>query len=174
MRLVGTVRGFAVYDVLYFFGDDEKASWKSILVRTQPGQYREIWHYQLNEGEIWPSYLVKVGQETLFGLEDDCYKQDTIQQYYWFGADSPVRVDLNPIWEAAKKAVPKDTAVWGGYDGRVDFPAGRMQVGLITEPDWHCCNRGTVDVEFKLRSGNPVVTKTSFNPEAEFKWRGCR
>jgi hypothetical protein len=58
VRLVGTVRGFTIYDVLYFFGDDKAPDWKSILIRTRSGLYREIWHYQRTEGDIWPSFLV--------------------------------------------------------------------------------------------------------------------
>jgi hypothetical protein len=52
VRLVGKIRGYSIYDVLYFFDEEPLPRWKSILVRTQPNQYREIWHYQKNEGVI--------------------------------------------------------------------------------------------------------------------------
>src|SRR5207249_928577 len=58
VRRVGIIRGYVIY-VLYYFGRAQEPDWESILVRTQPGQYREIWHYQRNEGGIWPSFLVK-------------------------------------------------------------------------------------------------------------------
>jgi hypothetical protein len=116
----------------------------------------------------------KVGSETLLGLEDDCERQDIVQEYYWFGGDAPVRLDVNPIWEAAKRAVPEDTTVWKGYDGRVDLPAGRFRVGLISKPAWRCCTQGTVDVDFSLIGGEVSVTKTTLNNEAEFPWGGCR
>lgn len=170
VRLVGYIRGFAIYDVFYFFGEEPDPDWKSILVRTQPGKYREIWHYQRNEGGIWPSYLVKVGQETVLGHEDDCYKQDILQEYYWFGKGRPVRIDFSPIWKAAESVVPEGTTVWGGYDGRIDLPAGRIRVGLIREPNWRCCSQGIVEVKFELSNGQVVVKGTRLNPTAEFQW----
>jgi len=148
VRLIGNIGNFATYDVLCFFGDDDKPAWKSLLVRTE---------------------LVRLGSQTLLGLKDDCYRQDIIQQYFWFGSGFPVPVDLNPIWQAAQAAVPYKTAVWGGYD----FPAGRMQVGLITDPDWRCCSKGTVDVKFKFSAGRIRVTSATFNRDGEFTWRGC-
>jgi hypothetical protein len=175
VRLAGIVRGFAIYDVLYFFGEDKKAGWKSILIRTQPGQYREIFHYQRNEGGIWPSYLVKAGTETLLGLQDDCYKQQTIQEYYWFGGAAPARIDFKPIWKAAEAAAPKGTVAWTGYDGRIDLPAGQFRVGLIADPAWRCCTAGVVEVGFKLEGGRVVVTRARLDREAKFVWgAGCR
>ena len=174
VRLVGSIGTFSVYDVLYFFDDDPKPEWKSLLVRTELEAYREIWHYQSNEGEIYPSFLVHTGDQTLLGLKDDCYRQDIIEQYFSLGSEFPVRVDLNPIWMAAKAAVPCKTEIWKGYDGRIDFPAGRMQVGLVTEPDWRCCSKGTVDVEFKLSEGRIRATSATFDKDGEFTWRVCR
>jgi hypothetical protein len=169
-RLVGDIRGFTLYDVLYFFGEDLSPSWKSILVRTQPDQYREIWHYQRNEGGIWPSYLVKVGQDTLLGLEDDCYRVDIVQEYYWFGKDGPVRIDFSPVWEAAKSVAPKDATVWHGYDGRTALPAGRIRVGLIRDPVWRCCSGGIVEVGFELSGGRVAIKEARFDPTSEFEW----
>lgn len=40
VRLIGKIRGFAIYDVLYYFGDEQEPGWKSILVQTQTNQYR--------------------------------------------------------------------------------------------------------------------------------------
>jgi hypothetical protein len=167
---VGKVREYSIYDVFYFFDDSEEPSWKSILISTQPNQYREIWHYQRNEGGIWPSFLVEVGNEILLGLQDDCYKQDVIQEYYWFGKDGPIRVDLAPIWEAAKAVVPEDTTVDVEYDGRTDLPEGTMNVGLIKKPAWRCCTEGVVEVKFSLNNGRVVVNRARLDPAAEFKY----
>lgn len=117
---------------------------------------------------------MKAGTETLVGLQDDCYRQNTVQQYFWFGGDFPTRVDLSPIWKAAKKVAPNTAEIWGGFDGRVAFPAGRTETGLIIKPDWRCCSAGTVSVAFHLESGHVVVTRAHLNSEREFKWTGCR
>jgi hypothetical protein len=175
VKRVGIIREYSIYDVFYFFGDSEEPSWKSILISTQPNQYREIWHYQRIEGGIWPSFLVEVGTESLLGLQDDCYRQEVIQEYYWFGKDGPTRVDLSPIWEAAQTVVPKETAVSRSYDGRTDLPRGTMNVGLIKNPDWRCCTEGFIEVKFGLNNGRVVVNRTRFDPAAEFKYPlGCR
>jgi hypothetical protein len=80
VKLVGTIQGLAIYDVLYFFDDEPEPQWKSILVRTGPNRYREIWHYQKIQGGIWPSFLVKAGNQTLLGLDDHCYRLVRIQK----------------------------------------------------------------------------------------------
>jgi hypothetical protein len=170
VKLVGRVREFEVYDVFYFFDEKAEPDWKSILIKTQPGQYREIWHYQRVEGGIWPSYLLRVGNETLLGLSDDCYKQQVIQEYYWFGKDGPVRIDLSPIWKAAEAVVPEGTTTWYLYDGRTDLPAGRINVGLIRKPGWQCCNGGVVEVKFELNNGQVVVRGARLDPTAKLKY----
>ena len=175
VRLVGRIGSFDIFDVFYVFDNDPVPSWKSIIVRTGRDEYREIWHYQKNEGGIWPSFLVKIGHDVVLGLEDDCYRQNVIREYFWFTKDGPGRIDFRPIWAAAKLTVPHNTKVWGGFDGRLELPVGRMRVGLITDPDWRCCSTGVVDVSFVLRAGRVVVTKQRLLPEAEFHWgSGCR
>jgi hypothetical protein len=175
VKLVGKVREYTIYDVFYFFSQEVEPSWKSILIGTGPNQYREIWHYQRAEGAIWPSYLVKVGSETLLGLQDDCYRQDTIQEHFSLGKDGAVIIDLSPIWRAAKSVVPEDATVWQDYDGRTDLPAGRINVGLISKPVWQCCTGGVVEVKFDLRDGQVVVKSTHFDPAAKFIYpAGCR
>ena len=169
VKLVGRVRDFEVYDVFYFFDEKAEPDWKSILVKIQPDQYREIWHYQRSEGRIWPSYLVRVGNETLLGLQDDCYKQDIIQEYYWFGKDGPVPIDLSLIWKAAEAVVPEATTAWHEYDGRTDLPAGRITVGLIRKPVWQCCTQGVIEVNFELNNGQVFVKGERLNPAVEFK-----
>ena len=175
VKLVGRIRGLEIYDVFYSFeGESAEPDWKSILVRVQPGQYREIWHYQRTEGRIWPSHLVRVGNETLLGLMDDCYRQDIVQEIFWFGKNGPVSVDFSPVWKAAEAVVPKDTTVWPRYDGRTDLPAGRIDVGMFTEPAWRCCTAGVVEVRFELSNGRVVIKSSRLDPTAEYKWRGCR
>jgi hypothetical protein len=175
VRLVGRIHDFTIYDVLYFFDENAAPDWKSILVSKEPDKYHEIWHYQRNEGGVWPSFLVNVGQDTLLGLEDDCYRQEVLQEYFWFSEDGPVRVDFSPVWRAAKSVAPKGSKVWVGYDGRIDLPAGRMRVGLIRDPDWRCCSTGVVEVKFELKAGQFRIQGQRFLPTVEFRWgRGCR
>ena len=82
VKLVGTVHGFKIYDVIYWYG--EKREWKSILVRTGPNQYREIWFDEKTQGDFSPSFLFQIGDKTLLGLIDDCYRRGCEQQYWLF------------------------------------------------------------------------------------------
>ena len=103
---------------------------------------------------------MKAGGDTLLGFEDDCYKRSVLQDYYWFGEDAPVRIDLTPVWQAAN---------------RVAIPAGRMSLALGPDAGSFFDGPGLVDVQFHLNSGRLVVTGASYKPEAQFKWgRGCR
>jgi hypothetical protein len=175
VRYVGDIRRFAIFDVFYYIGDADSPDWKSVLVRTAPGRYHEIWHYQRIEGGIWPSFPLKLGNETLLGIHDNCYKQDVIQEYYWFSEVGARRIDFSPIWQAAQRAVPPGNRVVKIYDGRTDIPRGRFRVGLIRDPDWRCCSQGVVEVQFELKLGQVTVSGARFEPDAQFYWgRGCR
>jgi hypothetical protein len=126
-----------------------------------------------NKGALYPSFRVRAGEDTLLGLEDGCYRQDILQEYLWFGQDVPVAADMKPIWQAAQAVVPKGTEVTHFYDGRTDFPVGRMRIPVVTQPDWRCCSAGTVDVEFAFHGGRVEVPKAKFDKSGEFQWRGC-
>src|SRR5437773_9355865 len=49
VQVVGLLNGFAIYDLFFTFdehGGYLPPKWKSILVKTGPNEYREIYHYQ--------------------------------------------------------------------------------------------------------------------------------
>jgi hypothetical protein len=170
VKLVGTIRRFTIYDVFYFFDDEPEPQWKSILVRTGPDQYREIWHYQKIQGGIWPSFLVNAGNQTLLGLDDHCYRLVRIQEYFRITESGVTRIDFSPISEAANSILPDDTSVWFEFDGRTDLPRGRIRVPLFNQGDDRCCTEGVVDVWFTLVRSEVVVKRTRFVPKASFPW----
>jgi hypothetical protein len=59
---LGRFSGWAVYDILYYFDDNQKPSWKSLIVERGNGKYGEI--LQVHEvsggaGGIFHSRLAK-------------------------------------------------------------------------------------------------------------------
>jgi hypothetical protein len=97
VHLVGKIRGLLIYDVFYRFNDGTVA-WKSILVKTGPDRYREIYRREPTQvdARVLPSTLVRIGQETLLharysvGGNGGEFEDD----YYSFRQNGPIRVDL--------------------------------------------------------------------------------
>jgi hypothetical protein len=167
IRLIGTLNGFPVYDVFYYFGSDEKPDWKSIVVKTGRDSYREIYHDQPTQGLVNPSFLVKAGPDTLLGLIDDLYRWDEVEEYFWFEADGIIRLNFEPVWQAAKKAIPPDRSIWASHlSGPSNFPGLTISVGITYPDNYRCCAKGVVKVKFKLDRGQVVVMGTSFDPDA--------
>ena len=181
MRLVGTVHGFKIYDVIYYFSrrsgnseyhDDETPEWKSILVRTGPNQYREIWFDQKTQGDFSPSFLFQVGDKTLLGLIDDCYRRYCEQQYWLFVKDGPTRLDLEPIWKAASTLVPKNQYL-RYYDYR-DTPAILGQEFIEFGLEEQLPDRGgppvpvpgVIKVNFTWDRGQIVITGKEYDSTA--------
>jgi hypothetical protein len=169
VKLIGTVNGFAAYDVFYYFNDHDRPDWKSILVQTGPRSYREIYHDQPSEGYGNPSFLLKAGRETLLGVVDNVYRWDNQEEYFWFGADGVVRLNFAPVWEAAQKIAPKGREIWGhDLNGPVNFPTLTISVGLRFSSNGHCCDVGVIQVKFKLDRGRVLVTGTNFDQDAKY------
>jgi hypothetical protein len=170
VKLVGTVHGFKIYDVIYWYGD--KTEWKSILVRTGPNQFREIWFDDKIQGEFSPSFLFQIGDKTLLGLIDDCYRRGCEQQYWLFEKDGPTRLDLESIWKAPWTLLQKNQYL-SYYDYR-DTPAnlsqGFIEFGLEEQlpgrggpPD---PVPGVIKITFTWDRGQVVITRKEYDPTA--------
>jgi hypothetical protein len=98
VRFVGKIRALSIYDVFYRFQSEGSVDWKSILIKTGPDTYREIYHCEPTQvdARALPSTLMRVGKEVLLHapysvggnkgmVEDD---------YYSFRQNGPIRVDL--------------------------------------------------------------------------------
>lgn len=170
VRSVGTIRGFTISEIFYYFDDSEKALWKSILVKVGPNSYREIYHDNPPEGEVARSFLVKAGAETLLGVEDNVYRSDAVEEYWWFGPEGPVRLDFRPVAKAAQASLPKGKSIsWGGtFNGRTTLEKLVVRIGIRSEWNGRCCDNGVVTVNIKLSGGRVIVTGTHFDPKANY------
>jgi hypothetical protein len=169
LQKVGEVRGFAIYDLFYFFDDHVQSGdidWKSILVADSSGEFREIYHLQPPiQTKIEPAFLFNAGGDELLGTRDsvpgtgDQYYED----YWWFDADHPVRIDTAPVNEALKSILPDGFGVWKG--GGLDMKALRFRNTVWKPDDANCCpSGGTVEIQFRLDRGRVIVTGKHFDP----------
>jgi hypothetical protein len=170
VKLVGTIRGLTIYDVFYHFQSEGAVDWKSILVRTAPKAYREIYHCEPTQvdARALPSIIVRVGTELLLnsryiaGGNKGMYTDD----YYWFGQTGPTLVDFAPIWDAARATLPQGVQLWRGGDGNSPetLPSMKFKLQVWNDNDALCCRPGIVEVAFKLDRGHMIVTEAHYNP----------
>ncbi|MBI2686478.1 MAG: hypothetical protein HYX27_09200 [Acidobacteria bacterium] len=124
VRRIGKLSGFTAFDVFYYFGEDPRPAWKSIIVQTGPDLYQEIYHDQPNEGQPNPSFIVKAGNAALLCVADNVYRWDAEEDCFWFGPTGVVRLDFSPVWKAAQRAAPAGRRVWEyGLKGKTTFEA---------------------------------------------------
>jgi hypothetical protein len=170
LKKVGVLRGFAIYDLLYSFDDHAttgEVDWKSILVEISPGQFREIYHLQPTQAQIQPSYLLNAGSEQLLATHDlipgtgSYYYED----YWWFGPEGPVRINIEYVGEVLKSFLPEEDAVWKG--GGLDMEKLEFHNFVWKKGDSNCCpTGGKVDLGFRLEKGRLVLVKKHFDPAA--------
>ncbi len=171
LKLVGRIGRFSAYDIFYYFGDDQEPAWKSIVVQTRPNSYQEIYHDQPSEGQPNPSFLVHASKEPLLCVVDNVYRWDAQEECFWFAVDGVVRIDFTPIWKAAQKAAPAGRRVWEcGLKAKTTFENMTLPVGIRYEENSRCCDKGVVNVRFKLDHGRVIVINAKFDPDASYDW----
>jgi hypothetical protein len=161
------LRGFAIYDLFYYFDDHMatgQSDWKSILVQSSAGEYREIYHLQPTAAEISPSFLIKAGNNEILGTHDQIpgTGNNFYEDYFWFGSNGPVRIDIGVISAALKSILPKGLGVWKG--GGLDMESLRYRMPVWKEGDANCCpSGGMVVIAFRLDGGRLLITSKHFD-----------
>jgi hypothetical protein len=184
VRRLGTINGFAVYDIFYYFGDNETPGWKSLVVRTGPNAYQEIYHDQPTQGHVNPSFEVRAGSTILVGVLDEVYRADEVREYFWLEPAGVVRVDFMPAVQAAQRVIPgvevaRETGPVAGRGPRaeargrriysqLDIDFGAMTILVRTISDLRCCDKGVAKLRFRLDRGRVTITGAEFDPEADF------
>jgi hypothetical protein len=161
---VGTLEGFKIYDVFYYFDDEPKIAWKSILVEVKPSQFIEIYHLQPTLADIGPSFIQHTHDVTLLATHDPQPGTGVFsyKAYWWFGnAKGPVLVDLAVIWDAAQSVLPQGMGVWKGNG--LNFEELNYKVAVWKAGDANCCpTGGSVEVGFKIVRGTIEITSKRY------------
>lgn len=92
VSFLGRVNGREVYDILYYFDDEEGPRWKSLIVESEVNRYGEILQVHPVVESVRHSELDKVGREQLVHAIDDCQRLGCSETFYRIGHDGPVRV----------------------------------------------------------------------------------
>lgn len=159
LKPVGTFAGFPVFDLFYFFDGSTEPRWKSILVKTGADAYQEIHHDHPIEARLKASFALTVGKDRYVCVVDNLFQSYLEEQCYWIGPSGSVRVDLQPIWDAAQKvAAPGKEIVPFGMGAERTFSVGRMFVTYYGRGE-----KG-VEVWFSLARGRLRVTKAVADP----------
>jgi len=171
LRKTGYLRGFAIYDLFYFFDDHigtRQRDWKSVLVRVAPGRFREIYHLQPTQAIISPSFLLKSGRDEILAIRDPIpgTMGNYYEDYFWFDRDGPVRIDIDSIPRVLKNMLPAGSGVWKG--GGLDMKALTYRMPVWKEGDGNCCpTGGMVSLKLRLDRGRLTVTHRRFDPTAK-------
>jgi hypothetical protein len=171
LRSVGTLGGLEVYDLFYRFKCEGCVDWKSILVKTGPDEYREIYHREPTQvdAHAGPSFIVNVRQDKLLGARYMVggNKGEYEDDYYWFDKNGPVLVDFGPVRVAARSVLPKGRNLWGGGDdnGPRTMALAMFKFWVLDKDNWGR-GGGAVEVRFRLDQGRVIVTGTKYDPKA--------
>jgi hypothetical protein len=163
---VGTLEGFKIYDVFYYFDDDPRIAWKSLLVESKRNQFIEIYHLQPTQATIGASFIIQAGGATLLSTKDPIPGTGAFSyETYWEfdKTTGPVRVDIETIGDAAVSVIPKGMSIWKGYG--LDVAALNYSVAVWKEGDANCCpTGGSVEVQFKIVHGKIEITSKRYTP----------
>lgn len=170
---VGSLAGYRILEVLYSGGKRnanepgyDKLSWKSILVRTGPNRYKEIFHLQPagTDEPLKPSGIIPSGNERVLATMDSdggnsggCW-----DGYWWFDRTGPHRLDFSRVEAAIKNALPEN-ARFSIQCSNLDLKAELIRSGVQkSDAQCHACDWiGEVTARFRI--AGPIVEPTAIN-----------
>jgi hypothetical protein len=113
---IGEVRGLAVFDVTYQVRSMPVS--KSIIVKTGPDEYREIFYApEFSGGRFYPTQIVSTSEDqTLLWFRVDKGGNRHFIEDFLFQLDpkGPTRLDLDPVLKVANSILPAgvDLYIW--------------------------------------------------------------
>jgi hypothetical protein len=168
LRPVGRIDRFMVYDLESYFSPEvdadaveRKVDRKSILVQSGPGQFHEIYVNEMGSplAAIYPTRIVKSGRQRILVSKSDDGGNAGIQYLdaFLILPNGSVHLDFTPVYEAAKKLVPKGRQLWNPASN-FDFEKLEWRSGTNTDHGGKvgCCV-GEVTVKFQIEP-NGIVT----------------
>jgi hypothetical protein len=171
LNTIGTIGKYAVYDLNYYFDQDydppDTVNRKSILVRSAPGVYHEIYFREKSQidAAIPATKLLSIGSNRILEAvyEIGGMYRDSEVEYFFIGIDGPKLMSVDQLLRAAEKSVPEGSRTWHPTAG-FDFRTMIWSIGTepqISPPKVSCCT-GRVEVRFKIENGNFVPVDSSY------------
>lgn len=178
VQKLGTLSKFEIVEVLYKMrnaqiSDDPPAiHWKSILVKTGPNQYREMYHLQALyiPAVLKPAKIFNINGEKILATNDSdggngggCF-----EGYWWFDASGPHPLDFKPAEAEINKHIPKSTGFtttcWA-----LDLEHQQINSGVQKiNPKCHACDIvGEVTAHIKLNGPHVEATSVEYKETPE-------
>jgi hypothetical protein len=172
VKLVGNLSGLAIYDVVYRFDEIEgSSSTKSILVKTSPNEYREIYFYAPAQSDAHadPSRILRVDGGDLLMTRYYCVggNKGMYEDRYWrLEKEGLVAVDFGVVLTAAQAVLPANKRLWrgGDYNSPETISSSTFRFLVWDKDASLCCGDEVVEVRFKLDNSNIIVTAVHYEP----------
>jgi hypothetical protein len=166
---VGSGGWFSVYEVEYFSDDDDsQVAMRSVLVRTAPGQFREI-HLASNmpHGTLYPVKLLHAERQPVLkvAFDDGGIYHIRNEEYYVVLPTGPLELNFESVYRAAKAAAPSGKTT---YQPASHFDFNRMVFHIQTEAsEAHigakvACCEGHIEVPFQIEKTTAIAGKGNY------------
>jgi hypothetical protein len=174
VRQVGVISDLPVLEVDYAFTDRQDDSfterWISILVRTGPQAYNEIYHLQVEGGIALPIKAARVvhvsGGDVLMIKNSDGGNGGGCYEGYWrVTASGNTQIDFSPLRKAVEAHLPADTTYTPSC-GALDLDNQMLKSGVQRiKAECHACDWvGEITAHFRLEGDRAEATDVAFKP----------
>jgi len=168
LRFIGKVGSFTIYDVEYYFHQRPfpEPGVKSVLVEESPDKVHEIYAQESFPMEtIFPTEIRRVGKEWVIRVTSQQVALDRSigENCFTISRQGVTYLDLEPIYEAAKKAVPAGSQLFLRAR-EIDWRVPKFRV-LTTNRQGNaaqdCCT-GRLELPFTIENGRVVIGKPAY------------
>jgi hypothetical protein len=171
---IGRIGKLAIYDLNYYFDNayepPDTIGAKSILVRSAPGFYHEIYYRTKSQVDdaISATQILTLGKERILlaRFYGGGNSGSFLEECFDFSGGSAKLISLDPIFRAAEKQVPEDSVIFWPT-AHFNFEAGTWEAetepkNLTTGAKISCCT-GRVTVEFMIENGDFAARRASYD-----------
>lgn len=174
LRVVGKIGQLIVYDLEYFFSDQEFGpNMKSVLVQTAANEVREIDVRSAGPREtLLPTQILRGehGQPPVIKVNfDDAGIYHFVHEEYFVILNGvALLVDFTPVFDAALKIIPNGMTTYQPTS-RFDFKSHVFHIqteklDANIGPKVACCE-GRVEVPFRIEQGRVIASNPKYFPE---------
>jgi len=166
---VGEIEGFAIRQVLHAI---PRQGWnlfiKIILVERKAHEFCDIFNaeYDASMESIDPAYIVEINSQKVLVTHDRVSGTGNwyVEQYWTFGKDGPVPLELSIVEQTLKKLLPagREVRKGGGFD--VERLCYAMPVWQREDANGSP-SAGVVQLRFELQGHQLVVVKQRYDPQ---------
>jgi hypothetical protein len=181
---IGSPFGKRTIQILYTMPDDywkqlgtqpgAQSHWKSIVIETRPGSYRELLLLKSDATWLWPPVapeIVTAGAATVLVDKDQTNSSEMgcTGEVWVLGKSGAVIADFSEVVAAVKKAVPSGDQNVSPLCSALDLGKSEFHGDVQeTNPKCMACGgEGHVVVKFRLEGARAIAISATFQPGIE-------